>query len=67
LKKLIRADQAYMDIANVEGLGGVAQLLSTVPADRVFRGSNFLFFYYESAVMKMRESKLEPAQGRAIQ
>ncbi len=67
LKKLIRAGQVYVDIATVEGLGGVATLLQTVPADRVLFGSHFPFFYYESAVLKMRELKLEPAQARAIQ
>lgn len=66
LKKLIRAGQVYVDIATVEGLGGVAQLLQTVPADRVLFGSHFPFFYYESAVLKLRESKLEPAQERVI-
>ena len=66
LKKLTRAGQVYVDIATVEGLGGVTQLLQTVPADRVLFGSHFPFFYYESAVLKLRESKLETAQERVI-
>lgn len=66
LKKLTHAGQVYVDIATVEGVGGVAQLLQAVPADRVLFGSYYPFFYYESAVLKLRESKLEPAQERAI-
>lgn len=66
LRKLVRAGQVYVDIANVEGVGGVAQLLQSVPADRVLFGSHYPFFYFESAAMKLRESKLEPAQDRAI-
>jgi predicted TIM-barrel fold metal-dependent hydrolase len=66
LRKMIRAGQVYVDIATVEGVGGVSQLLQTVPADRVLFGSHYPFYYYESAVLKLRESKLEPAQERAI-
>jgi predicted TIM-barrel fold metal-dependent hydrolase len=66
LKKLIRAGQVYVDIGNLEGLGGVAQLLQTVPAGRVLFGSHYPFYYFESAVLKLRESKLEPAQENAI-
>jgi predicted TIM-barrel fold metal-dependent hydrolase len=55
-----------VDIANVEGIGGVGQLLQSVPADRVLFGSHYPFYYYESAVLKLRESKLEPAQEKAI-
>lgn len=66
LRKLVRAGQVYADIATVEGVGGVAQLLQAVPADRVLFGSHYPFFYYESALLKLRESKLEPAPERAI-
>jgi predicted TIM-barrel fold metal-dependent hydrolase len=66
LKKVTRAGQVYVDIANVEGVGGIGQLLQSVPADRVLFGSHYPFYYYESAVLKLRESKLEPAQERAI-
>jgi predicted TIM-barrel fold metal-dependent hydrolase len=66
LRKLTRAGQVYVDIATVEGLGGIGRLLQTVPADRVLFGSHYPFFYYESAVLKLRESKLEPAQEKVI-
>lgn len=66
LKKLTRAGQVYVDIATVEGIGGVAQLVQTVPSDRVLFGSHYPFYYYESAMLKLRESKLDLAQERAI-
>ena len=37
--KLSAAGQVYFDIATVEGVGGVANLLKQVPADRVVFGS----------------------------
>jgi predicted TIM-barrel fold metal-dependent hydrolase len=66
LRKLTRAGRVYVDIATVEGVGGVAQLLQAVAADRVLFGSHYPFFYYESVVLKLRESELVPAQERAI-
>lgn len=66
LRKLARAGQVSVDIATVEGVGGASQLLQAVPGDRVLFGSHYPFFYYESAVLKLRESRLEPAQDRAI-
>jgi predicted TIM-barrel fold metal-dependent hydrolase len=66
LRKLTDAGQVYADIATVEGLGGVAKLLQTVPAARLLFGSHYPFFYLESAVLKLREAGLEPAQERAI-
>ncbi len=66
LKKLIRAGQVFVDIATVEGVGGIAQLLQAMPADRVLFGSHYPFYYHESTVLKLRESKLEPGQERAI-
>jgi predicted TIM-barrel fold metal-dependent hydrolase len=66
LRKLAAAGQVHADIANVEGLGGVGQVLKTLPADRLLFGSYYPFFYHESAVLKLRESRLEPAQEKAI-
>ena len=66
LRKLTEAGQVYADLATVEGLGGVARLLKTVPASRLLFGSHYPFFYLESALLKLREAGLEPAQERAI-
>ena len=66
LAKLSAAGQVYFDIATVEGVGGVANLLKQVPADRVVFGSHAPFFYLESAVLKLKESALSDAQAVAI-
>jgi hypothetical protein len=66
LAKLSAAGQVYFDIATVEGVGGVANLVKQVPADRVVFGSHAPFFYLESAVLKLKESDLSDAQAKAI-
>jgi len=66
LSKTIAAGQVFVDIATVEGVGGIAKLLETVPAARVLFGSHFPFFYFEAAELKMKESNLEPAIEKAI-
>lgn len=66
LRKLVDAGQVYADIATVEGLGGVARLLQAMPAARLLFGSHYPFYYLESALLKLRESGVEPAQEKAI-
>jgi uncharacterized protein len=66
LRKAVAAGQVFIDIATVEGVGGIAKLLETVPAARVLFGSHYPFFYFESAELKMKESNLEPAVEKAI-
>jgi uncharacterized protein len=66
LAKLSAAGQVYFDIATVEGVGGVANLLKQVPGERVVFGSYAPFFYLESAVLKLKESVLSEAQATAI-
>ena len=67
LVKLSAAGQVCFDIATLEGVGGLANLLKQVPADRVVFGSHAPFFYLESAVLKLKESALSEAQATAIQ
>jgi predicted TIM-barrel fold metal-dependent hydrolase len=66
LAKLSAAGQVYFDIAMLEGVGGVANLLKQVPADRVVFGSHAPFFYLESAVLKLKESALSEPQATCI-
>ena len=66
LTKLSAAGQVCFDIATLEGVGGVANLLKQVPADRVVFGSHAPFFYLESAVLKLRESVLSEPQLASI-
>jgi uncharacterized protein len=56
----------YFDIATVEGVEGVARLVDEVSAERVLFGSNFPFFYLESALLKMDESGLADAKKTLI-
>jgi uncharacterized protein len=66
LAKLSAAGQVYSDIATLDGVGGVANLLKQVPADRVVFGSHTPFFYLESAMLKLKESVLSEAELKAI-
>ena len=66
LAGLASAGQVYFDIATVEGVGGVGNLLKQVPADRVVFGSCAPFFYFESALLKLKESPLSERQLQAI-
>jgi predicted TIM-barrel fold metal-dependent hydrolase len=50
----------------LESVGGVAKLLDHVPAERVLYGSYFPFFYWESALLKIRESELNNDQRASI-
>jgi len=63
---LVGAGRVYFEIATLEGVGGIAGLVARVPLDRVLFGSHFPFFILESAVLKLRESELSPAQLDAI-
>ena len=66
LPKLAAAGRVYFDIATVEGVGGVANLLKQVPAERVLFGSHAPLFYPESAVLKLRESVLSEQELAAV-
>jgi predicted TIM-barrel fold metal-dependent hydrolase len=66
LAKLSAASQVCFDIATLEGVGGVANLLKQVPADRVVFGSHAPFFYPESAVLKLKESALSLGELTSI-
>jgi predicted TIM-barrel fold metal-dependent hydrolase len=56
LGELVKAGQVYVDIAWQEGVGGIGNLLSRVPAERVVFGSYFPQFYFLSGILKLRES-----------
>jgi len=66
LAQLIKSGNVYFEIAMLEGVAGIANLLQTVPPDRLLFGSHFPFFVLESALLKMRESRLTSAQLEAI-
>jgi len=66
LTDLVSAGQIYVEIATLEGIGGVAKSLDSVPLDRVLFGSHLPLFNLESATLKLRESVLSAAQKNAI-
>jgi predicted TIM-barrel fold metal-dependent hydrolase len=58
---VLEAGEVYVEIAMLEGAGGIESLLKTVPAERILFGSHTPSLYFESALLKLRESAL-PAQ-----
>jgi hypothetical protein len=63
---VLKAGDVSMEIAMIEGVGGVGNLLAQVPTDRVLFGSHAPLFYFESASLKLKESPLNEEQLRAI-
>lgn len=60
------AGQVYFDISMLEGLNVVSRLIAAVSAERVLFGSHFPLYYFESAVLKVREAGLTQAQTKLI-
>jgi len=66
LRKLAAAGEVFFEIATLEGVGGVAKLLAQFPLPRVLFGSFAPLFYFESALLKLKESSLNEQQDRAV-
>jgi len=66
LARLTKAGSVYFEVAMLEGVGGVGNILSSLPLERVLFGSHFPFFYLESALLKLRESELTSQHLEAI-
>jgi len=66
LADLMAAGEVYVEIAMLEGVGGVTSLLAQVPLGRVLFGSYVPLFYFESALLKLQESPLSEEQLGAI-
>ena len=66
LRKLAAAGNVYFEIATLEGVGGVANLLTQIPSERVLFGSHAPWFYFESALLKLQESVLGAAPDLAV-
>ncbi len=67
LSELAEAGQVWFEISMQEGVGGMERLLQHLPPERILFGSYFPFFYFESAILKLRESELGGVQREAIQ
>jgi hypothetical protein len=66
LERLVAAGAVYVEISMLEGVGGLERLVQQITAQRVLFGSHYPFFYFESALLKMRESDLGGLQSKAI-
>jgi predicted TIM-barrel fold metal-dependent hydrolase len=66
LREIDKADSVYFDIAMNEGVGGLARLIAETSPARVVFGSHYPFFYYESALLKVRSAGLPREQELAV-
>lgn len=64
--RLVQAGAVSFEISRLEGVGGIENLLTQVPLERLLFGSSAPFFYFEAAQLKLTESALRPEQLRAI-
>jgi uncharacterized protein len=65
-QQILKAENVYFDIATNEGVGGLARLIAATSPDRVVFGSHYPFFYFESAVLKVRSAGLPRDQEQAL-
>lgn len=66
LETIAKAGNVSFDIGMLELVGGVGDLIQKIGVDSILFGSYAPFFYFESAVLKLKESALEPTEHRAI-
>jgi len=65
-QKLASTGQVYFDISMLESVGGVARLAQAIPIEQVLFGSHYPLFYFESALLKVREAGLVDVEARAV-
>jgi len=63
---LARTNRVSFDFAMLEGVGGVERLRKSVPIERIVFGSHFPLFYFDSALLKVKESALEGPDKEAV-
>ncbi len=66
LLSILAAGNVAVEMANLEGAGGISTLLSSVSREKLLFGSYSPFFNFESALLKMKESPLSAEQKSAI-
>ena len=64
--KLAAASAVYFDISMVEGVGGAARLVRKISIERVLFGSNYPLYYFESALLKVKEAGFTDAEKQAV-
>ena len=66
LRKLPSAPDICFDFSMLERIGAVNRLAAEVSFSRVLFGSNYPLFYFDSALLKVRESGLTEAQSKMV-
>ena len=66
LSNLITAGEVYVEFSMLEGVGAISSLLAQVQAERVLFGSHAPLFYFESSLLKLKESPINEDQLQAI-
>jgi hypothetical protein len=56
----------FLEIATLEGVAGIENLLGRAPKARLCFGSHSPYFVFEAALLKLQESELTPAQTAAV-
>ncbi|MBI5769365.1 MAG: amidohydrolase family protein [Verrucomicrobia bacterium] len=62
----LAAQRVHVEFATLESVEGLATLLKQLPPDRLCFGSYAPVFYFESSILKLRESVLAPDHLAAI-
>ena len=65
-QKLTATGRVSFDIAMLESVGGVARLARGISVQHVLFGSHYPLFYFESALLKVREAGFTNAEARAV-
>jgi predicted TIM-barrel fold metal-dependent hydrolase len=66
ITKITRAQNAFFDISMDEGIGGLTRLIAATSPSRVVFGSHYPFYYFESALLKVRSADLPSDQEHAL-
>lgn len=66
LDQLTKLPSAFFEIAMLEGVGNVRQLIRQVGIEHILFGSYFPMFYWEAAKLKLQEAGLAPGEIRKI-
>jgi predicted TIM-barrel fold metal-dependent hydrolase len=66
IQQITKSGNVYFDMAMNEGVGGLGRLVEETSPSRIVFGSHYQFFYFESALLKVRSAGLPPDQEFAI-
>lgn len=66
LLSLAKCEGVYFDLAKLELIEGLAVALESIPIERLLFSSYSPMFYFESTLLKLRESVLSKSQAKSI-